>query len=419
MSNRQDNRVVITGLGILAPNGNGVEAFSEAIFAGKSGVGPITLFDPSELPINIAAEVKDFDPADFMPISIVRKTDRFAQFGVATAKMALGDANLSEENPDLNAAAVIIGSGLGGLNFHEEMMFSLIESANPRRVAASSVPRITPNAVSAYIALTNKITGPNQVISTACSSSAQAIGEAFRKVKFGDVKIAITGGVEATISLLNMTMYNALMVLGTPVDSNIQTASRPFDKTRNGFVMGEGAACLVLENIDSALDREAKIYGEIVGFGSHCGAYHMVAPNPTGEDAAKVMKASLDEAGLAIDEVNHISAHGTSTKLNDAAETNAIKFLFGERAHSIPVTSIKSMIGHTIGAAGAMQAVSSCLSLKDQCIPPTINLNNPDEECDLDYIPNQSRDAEIDVIVSNSFGFGSNNASLVFKKFEK
>lgn len=408
-------RVVVTGMGVLAPNGNGVEAFTEAIFSARSGVGPITRFDPSALDIKIAAEVKDFDAADYMPVAVVRKTDRFAQFGVAVSKMALEDAKLSESNPELKRAAVIIGSGLGGLNFHEEMMFALLESANPRKISASSVPRITPNAVSAYIALQYKIKGPNQVISTACSSSAQAIGEAFRKVRNGEVNLAIAGGVEATISIVNMALYQAMMVLGTPLNGNIEAASRPFDKTRNGFVMGEGAACLILEEKNHAMARGAPIYAEVAGFGSNCGAYHMVAPDPTGEDAAEVMRDALDDAELRAEDVDYIAAHGTSTKFNDLAETKAIKNLLGKRAYEIPVSSIKSMIGHTIGASGAIQAVASCLSIRRNILPPTINLETPDEECDLDYVPNHARDKEVNVILSNSFGFGSNNAALVIK----
>lgn len=409
-------RVVVTGMGVLAPNGKGIQAFADAIFTGKSGIGPITRFDPATLDVKIAAEVKDFDAADYMPIAVVRKTDRFAQFGVAAAKMALDDARLTEGNNDLAKAAVIIGSGLGGLNFHEEMMFALLETANPKKIAASSVPRISPNAVSAYIALQYKIKGPNQVISTACSSSAQAIGEAFHKVRNGKVDIAITGGVEATISLVNMALYQAMMVLGTPVDGNLETASRPFDKTRNGFVMGEGAACLVLEEMNHALTRGAPIYAEVAGFGSNCGAYHMVAPDPTGEDAKEAMQEALNDAELRVEDIDYISAHGTSTKFNDLAETNAIKSLAGKRAFAIPVSSIKSMIGHTIGASGAIQAVASCLAIARNCIPPTINLHNPDEECDLDYVPNKSRKKDVNVVISNSFGFGSNNAVLIFKK---
>lgn len=409
-------RVVITGLGVLAPNGIGVKAFGDAIFAGQSGIGPITRFDATNLNIKIAGEIKNFDAADYMPIAIVRKTDRFAQLGIAASKMAMEDANLSEENPNLEKAAVIIGSGLGGLLFHEEAMFTMLETANPKKVAASSVPRITPNAVSAYIALRYKIKGPNQVISTACSSSAQAIGEAFHKIKNGEVDIAIAGGVEATISLVNIAMYQAMMVLGTSLDDNPQTASRPFDKTRNGFVMGEGAACLLLEELNHAQLRGAHIYAEIAGFGTNCGAYHMVAPDPSGEDAKEAMKQALDIANSREEEVDYIAAHGTSTKFNDLAETKAIKNLLGKRAFEVPVSSIKSMIGHTIGAAGAIQAVSCCLALEHGMIPPTINLNNPDEECDLDYVPNQARKKKINLVISNSFGFGSNNASLVFKK---
>lgn len=414
-------RVVITGLGVLAPNGNGVDAFADGIFSGRTGIGPITLFDPSDLETKIAAEVKNFDPVEYMPIATVRKTDRFAQFGVATAKMAIDDSGLAcDEESGLSNASVIIGSGLGGLNFHEEMMLKYLESAGPKKkVAASSVPRITPNAVSAYIALSNNIRGRNEVISTACSSGALAIGEAFHKVRSGQVDIAITGGVEATISAVNMAMYQAMMVLGKPLNNGpVETASRPFDKTRNGFVMGEGAACFVLEDLDHALKRNANIHAEIIGFGANCGAYHMVSPNPSGEDAKDAMNSAIEDAGITAEKVDHVSAHGTSTKLNDLAETKAIKYVFGDRSYLIPVSSIKSMIGHTIGASGAIQAVACCLSLVNGKLAPTMNLNEADDECDLDYVPNKMREQKINIVISNSFGFGSNNVSLLFAKWE-
>ncbi|MBI4257218.1 beta-ketoacyl-[acyl-carrier-protein] synthase family protein [Candidatus Uhrbacteria bacterium] len=403
-------------MGVLSPNANSVKEFSDAIFSGKSGIGLITRFDPSGLKIKIAAEVKNFKPDEYMPIAVVRKTDRFAQFGLATAKMAIADARLSAETNGLSEAAVVIGSGLGGQNFHEEMIHAFI-AAGASGVAASSVPRITPNAVSAYIAIQNKIKGSNQVISTACSSSAQAIGEAFHKIRNKVVDLAVTGGVEAAVSIVNVAFYQAMMVLGTSVTGNIEDASRPFDATRNGFVIGEGAACLILEELHHALERNAPIHAEIVGFGSNCGAYHMVAPDPTGEDAKEAMSAALQDASLRPEDVDYISTHGTSTKLNDVVETRAIKALLGERAHHVPASSIKSMIGHTIGASGAIQAVASCLVLENDCMPPTIHLNNPDPECDLDYVPNKSRNVPVSVVLSNSFGFGSNNAVLVFKRF--
>jgi 3-oxoacyl-[acyl-carrier-protein] synthase II len=409
-------RVVVTGLGVLAPNGIGIKSFAEGIFSGKSGIGAITRFNSSDFKIKIAGEIKDFDPVDYMPIAVVRKTDRFAQLGVAAAKMALGDAALDSENSDLRTAAVIMGSGLGGSNFHEETIVAIVESGNIKKSPASAVPRISPNAVSAYIAMCNQIKGPNQVISTACSSGSQAIGEAFRRVRAGDSHIVLAGGVEAPVSMVNMAMYQAMMVLGTSTTGNDEDASRPFDKTRNGFVMAEGAACLVLEDLDHAMARGVHIHAEIVGFGSNCGAYHMVSPNPSGDDAREAMQLALADAGLAHEEVDFISAHGTSTKLNDLAETRAIKSLFGKRAYDIPVSSIKSMIGHTIGASGAIQTVASCLAVEEGRLPPTMHLKEADPECDLDYVANEGRKKQITTVVSNSFGFGSNNATLVLRR---
>ncbi len=412
----RNRRVVVTGMGVLAPNGNTVKEFADAIFSGKSGIGPITRFDPSKLKIKIAAEVKYFKPDDYMPIAIVRKTDRFAQLGIAASRMAIADAQLSQEINGLSEAAVVIGSGLGGQNFHEEQIHAFIEfGANG--VATSTIPRIAPNAVSAYIAIQNKIKGPNQVISTACSSGAQAIGEAFHKVRNGEVDIAVTGGVEAAISIVNVALYQAMLVLGTSVTGNIEDASRPFDATRNGFVMGEGAACLILEELNRAIERHAPIHAEIIGFGSNCGAYHMVAPDPTGEDAKEAMNVALRDANLSYKDVDYVSAHGTSTKLNDVVETRAVKALMGKHAYNVPISSIKSMIGHTIGASGAIQAIACCVSLERDGLPPTMHLNNLDPECDLDYVPNKARTKKTNIILSNSFGFGSNNAVLIFKKF--
>ncbi len=295
------------------------------------------------------------------------------------------------------------------------MILKFLETNGAGKLAASSVPRITSNAISAYIALHYNILGCNQVISTACSSGAQAIGQAFRNIQTGFCDIAITGGVEAPISPVMIEMYNSMMVLADTPEGDPTKASRPFDLTRSGFVLSEGAGMLVLESMESALKRDAFMYAEICGFGSNCGAYHMVTPNPNGDDAAMAMQDALLAAGLKPSEIDYINAHGTSTKWNDLAETKAIKLVFKENATNIPISSIKSMIGHTIGGAGAIEAVASCLCLKDGIIPPTTNLNKPDPECDLDYVPNESRKLPLKTVMSNSFGFGSNNAVLIFK----
>ncbi len=408
-------RVVVTGLGVVAPNGVGKDEFAKAIFSGCSGVDSITRFDTSKYSVKIAAEVKNFDPVDYMPIAVMRKTDRFAQLGIAATKLALEDAGIPEKPDILSKAGVIIGSGLGGQNFHEETIIAVLKNNEPRKAAASAVPRIMPNAVSGHIAILYNIKGPNLVISTACSSGAQAIGASYEKIKNDSLDTVITGGVEAPITEVTIAAYQSMMVLTTRNGSPSQ-ASRPFDATRDGFVVGEGAAILVLEELEHAESRGAIIYAEVIGFGSNCGAYHMVSPNPKGEDAALAMNAAMEMAGIQPEDVDYINAHGTSTKWNDLAETNAIKLAFGSSARKVPVSSIKSMIGHTFGAAGAIEAAASCLSLRDGTIPPTTNLLHPDPECDLDYVPNEARSQKLKVVMSNSFGFGSNNAVLIFRR---
>lgn len=409
-------RVVVTGLGVVAPNGVGVKEFGEAIFSGKSGIKSITSFDTSKSRIKFGGEVGDFDPIDYMPIHVVRKTDRFVHLGLAAAKMAIEQANLHLDLDRLQKACVIVGSGQGGLMFHEQTIINFIEKGGVGKTAASAVPRITSNAVSAYIALQYNIRGINQVISTACSSGAQAIGQAYRNIQLGVCELAVTGGVEAPLSPVMIEMYNSMMVLGSDPSDDPEKVSKPFDLNRNGFVISEGAGILVLESLDSAIARGAAIYAEVCGFGSNCGAYHMVTPNPTGEDAASAMNEALSDAALNPCDINYINAHGTSTKWNDLSETKAIKIVFDREAANIPISSIKSMTGHTIGGAGALEAVASCLTLINNIIPPTINLNTPDPECDLDYVANEARQVKVNVVMSNSFGFGSNNAVLIFRR---
>jgi 3-oxoacyl-[acyl-carrier-protein] synthase II len=409
-------RVAVTGIGVVAPNGIGRKVFGEALFSGKSGIRLIDSYDTSKSNFKIAGEIQGFDAADYLPIHVVRKTDRFVHLGLTAAKEAIEDAGINLDADRLQKACVIIGSGQGGLIFHEQMILKYVENQGRGKLAASAVPRITSNAISAYIALHYGIKGTNQVIATACSSGAQAIGEAFRKIQLGQYDVAVTGGVEAPISPVMLEMYGAMMVLAEARDGDPAKASCPFDMTRNGFVISEGAGMLILENLEAAQERGAKIYGEICGFGSNCGAYHMVTPNPSGEDAANAMAEALNDAGMQPSEIQYINAHGTSTKWNDLAETKAVKILFKDLAPKIPISSIKSMIGHTIGAAGAIEAVACCVSLKEGMIPPTINLNAPDPECDLDYVPNRARKAELHGVMSNSFGFGSNNAVLIFRR---
>lgn len=411
-------RVVITGLGVVAPNGIGKEPFANAIFSGVSGLNRISSFDTSEIGAHVGGEVREFDPVEFMPVHVVRKSDRFVHLGMAAVKLALDDARLQSGSEYLKNAAVIIGSGQGGLIFHEQTILNFLKTIGQKRTASSAVPRITSNAISAHVAIQFQMKGANQVISTACSSGSQAIGMAYLAVKRGFSKLAVTGGVEAPISPVMLAMYNSMMVLGTPINGDLTTASRPFDLTRNGFVLSEGAGMLVLELLESAQARNAPIYGEIIGFGSNCGAYHMVTPDPSGEDALSAMKDALKDARLLPEQLDCINAHGTSTKWNDLSETTAIKKLLKERAKSVPVLGLKSMIGHTIGASGAIQAVASCLIFSKNRLYPTINLNISDPQCDLDYVPNIGREFTGKTILSSSFGFGSNNAVLIFRRFE-
>lgn len=410
-------RVVVTGLGAVAPNGVGKDMFAEALSEGRSGVSWVTAFDPSGVRVKIAGEVQGLDPLDYIPDQLLRKIDRFAQLGLVAAQLAVEDAKLSNPpNGYLTHAGLIVGSGQGGLLFHEQTILDFVRSNGKKRASAGAVQRITANAVTAHIAIRYGIKGINQVISTACSSGGQAIGQAYRMIQMGLCERVVTGGVEAPISPVMLEMYHSMMVLAGPVNSDPTRASRPFDATREGFVLSEGAGILVLESLDAARERQAPIYAEVIGFGSNCGAYHMVTPDPTGEDASEVMDMALKDAGISPDAIDYIGAHGTSTKQNDLAETRAIKKVFGKRAWRIPISSIKSMIGHTIGAAGGLSAIASCLTIQRGIVPPTINLDHPDPECDLDYVPNTSRRQEIRTVLSNSFGFGSNNVSLVFRR---
>ncbi len=407
-------RVAITGLGVVAANGIGKDEFWKANIDGRSGVKQITCFDVSKFGTKYAAEVQNFNPHSYMPDKVVNRVDRFVHLGLASADMAIKDSGITLENEDKNRIGVIVGSGLGGIIFHEEQLMLGYETG-AHRTNPTCVPRITPNAVSAHIAIQHGLLGPNFVISTACASGNHAIGEAFRKIQNNEADIVITGGTEAPLTPFTFGAFYTLRVLskrkGLP-----QEASRPFDNERDGFVMGEGSAILVLEELEHALERSAHAYCEIIGYGLSSGAYHMVMPQPDGADAAQAMQLALEDAGLRPGDIHYINAHGTSTRVNDIAETKAIKSVFGDDAYNIPVSSTKSMIGHSIGAAGAIEAVASCLALENQIIPPTINYQYPDPECDLDYVPNKSKKAQFDTVLSNSFGFGSVNACVLLKK---
>jgi len=408
-------RVVITGLGVVACNGIGCDNFWQANVQGRSGINTITRFDTGCFDTKIAGEIRDFDPSRYMPEEVVKKVDRFVHFGLACSEMALQDSRLDLGGQDKHRIGVVIGSGLGGMMFHEEQMVAIIEKASPR-INPSSVPRISPNAVSSHIAIRYGFLGPNMVISTACASASHAIGEAFRKIQWGDMDICVTGGVEAPLTRLNFGAYCALRVVSKKNDVPEQ-ASRPFDLQRDGFVLSEGGGGLVLEELDHALKRNAPIYAEVAGYASNSGARHMVMPDLSGEDASRVMADALKDAQRGLAEVDYINAHATSTVANDRAETKAIKNVFGQQAYKIPVSSTKSMIGHSLGAAGGIEAVVCALAIKNKFIPPTINYKHKDPDCDLDYVPLEGRRAQLNTVLSNSFGFGNCNVCIVFSDF--
>ncbi|MBF0571414.1 MAG: beta-ketoacyl-ACP synthase II [Candidatus Omnitrophica bacterium] len=409
-------RVVITGLGVVACNGVGKDNFWQANVEGRSGIVNITGFNTDVFDTKIAGEIRNFDPSQFMPAEMVKKVDRFVHFGLACTKMAMQDSQLDLEKEDKHRIGVVIGSGLGGMMFHEEQMAAILEKG-ANRINPSSVPRISPNAVSSHIAIMYGLLGPNMVISTACASSSHAVGEAFRKIQWGDMDICVTGGVEAPLTRLNFGAYCALRVVSKKNDVPSQ-ASRPFDLQRDGFVLSEGGGGLILEELSHALKRNAPIYAEVIGYASNSGARHMVMPDITGEDATRVMADALKDADADPAKVDYINAHATSTVANDRAETKAIKNLFGQQAYKIPVSSTKSMIGHSLGAAGGIEAVVCALAIKNKFIPPTINLKDRDPECDLDYVPLEGRRAPLNTVLSNSFGFGNCNACIVFSDFK-
>jgi len=408
-------RVVVTGIGLVTPLGIGVEKTWQSLCDGKSGIGRITRFDPSELPSQIAAEVKDFDPADFIEKKEIKKMDRFIQFGVAAAKMAVEDARLEITEAIADRAGVYVGAGIGGLPAIESNHIKFLEGGI-KKLTPFFIPMVIINLVSGHIAIMVGAKGPNSAVVTACATGTHAIGDAFKIIQRGDADIMIAGGTESTISPLAVAGFCAMRALSVRNDEP-EKASRPFDAMRDGFVMGEGAGVLILEELTMAERRGARIYAEVCGYGMTGDAYHITSPAPEGVGAARCMNVTLNDAGLSPDDVSYINAHGTSTKFNDENESSAIKAVFGKKAYDIPVSSTKSMTGHLLGAAGGIEAVFSVLAIEKGVIPPTINYEFPDPECDLDYVPNKSRVFSVDVALSNSFGFGGTNACILFRKF--
>lgn len=411
-----ERRVVITGLGVVSSIGIGKEPFWTALIEGKSGLGKIKGFDASAYSSQIGGEVVDFKPEAYIPHTDIPKMAKVTQYGLAAAKMAVEDAGLSFSEEERSRVAVAIGTGLGGMGVYEEQLRTLIQTGNPRRVHPWSVPLATANAAAAQIAISFGLKGPNITISTACSSGAQAIGHGLDLIRLGRADKVIAGGTEASILPGVLAGFCSLRALSVRNNDPIR-ASRPFDKKRDGFVMGEGAGVIILETVESAERRGAPIYAEIAGYGSSCEATHMVSPELTGKEQARVMALALEEARISPSEVDYINTHGTSTLINDLVETRAIKMVFKEAARALSTNSTKSMIGHTIGAAGAIEAVVCALTIQRGMIHPTLNLEEPDPECDLDYTPNKARERKVRIALSNSFGFGSNNACLVLKSF--
>jgi 3-oxoacyl-[acyl-carrier-protein] synthase II len=410
-----ERRVVVTGLGCVSPLGIGVDETWKGIVEGRSGITRITKFDASNLPSQIAGEVKNFKPQDFMPEKLVSRVDTFIQYAIASARMALEDAKLVDVELG-ERAGVIIGVGMGGVG-QVEHYTRILDERGYKRVTPFFIPMIIPNMAAGQVAILFGAKGPNLAVCTACAAGNHAIGEAYRMIKNGLIDIAICGGTESLITPLTVAGFAVMKALSTRNDEP-EKASRPFDAKRDGFVIAEGAGILVLEELTHAQKRGAKVYAELIGYGATCDAYHMTAPSPDGEGAETCMKLALEDANIAPNEVDYINAHGTSTPLNDVAETKAIKKVFGEHAYKLMVSSTKSMTGHLLGGAGGLEAVITVKALETGIVPPTINLEEPDPECDLDYVPNQARRANIKVAMSNAFGFGGTNACLVFRKWE-
>ncbi len=411
------NRVVITGLGPVSPVGIGKNNFWQSLIQGKCGIDRISYFDTEKYPTKIAAEVKDFDYSNYISTKEANRMDKNTQFSIVAAMLALEDSKLKITEKDSYSAGVIIGSGIGGIGTFEKQHKILLEKG-PGRVSPFFVPMMISNISAGEIAIKIGAKGPNGVITTACASSTHALGMAFKLLQHGDAQIIISGGTEAAISPMALAGFCKMKALSTQNDYP-KKASKPFDRERDGFIMGEGAGILVLETLQHAKERNANIYAEIFGFGMTADAYHITAPAPEGEAAAKAMEIALKDANIETSQIDYINAHGTSTPLNDKLETLAIKKVFGKHAYNLKVSSIKSMTGHMLGASGGVEAISTALTLKNDIIPPTINYNSPDLDCDLDYVPNKSKKEIVNYAMSNSFGFGGHNGVIVLGKYKK
>jgi 3-oxoacyl-[acyl-carrier-protein] synthase II len=403
-------------MGLVIPTGIGVETAWENVCEGKSGIGPLTRFDTNGFDTKIAGEVKSFNPELYIDKKEIKKMDLFIHFAIAAAKEALEDAQLAITPENSEQIGVIVGTGLGGLPSLERYHKILLEKG-PGRISPFFIPMLIANLASGQIAIQFGPKGPNTCVVTACATGAHCIGDAFRVIVYGDAEAMIAGGTEANITPLTIGGFNSMKALSTRNDEP-EKASRPFEKNRDGFVVAEGAGIIILEELQFALKRKAKIYGELVGYGYTGDAYHITAPSPDGDGAVRCMRMAIKDAGLKPEDVDYINAHGTSTPLNDLTETIAIKTVFGDHAKKVPVSATKSMTGHLLGAAGSTEAIFTVLAIRDGIMPPTINYEEPDPQCDLDYVPNMARRKPVKIAMSNAFGFGGTNATLVFKKFE-
>jgi 3-oxoacyl-[acyl-carrier-protein] synthase II len=410
-------RVVITGVGAISPIGNTAAEFWQGLLAGKSGIGLITRFDAAEYDAKIAGEVKGFDPTVFIDKKEARRMDRFTQFAIAAAKMALDDSGMDMEKEDKSRIGSYVGSGIGGMDTLHDQYKTLFEKG-PNRISPFFIPMMIANMAAGQVSIAFGLQGPSSCVVTACATGTNCIGDAMKVIQRGDADVMVAGGTEAAISPAGMAGFCSMKALSTRNDAP-EKASRPFEKDRDGFVMGEGSGIVILESLEHALARGARIYAELAGYGTNADAYHVTAPAPEGAQAARCMELAIKDAGLQITDVDYINAHGTSTPLNDKNETLGIKRLFGDHARNIAVSSIKSMTGHLLGAAGGIECVATALTVANDMMPPTINYDNPDPELDLDYVPNQARAKVVKVALSNSFGFGGHNATLLVKKFEQ
>ena len=407
-------RVVVTGVGAVTPIGNTPAEYWEGLLSGRNGIGPISLFDASQHKCRIAGEVKGFDPQQYLDGKEIKRMDRFAQFAVAASMQALADAQFTINELNAEQVGVIIGSGVGGIKVLEDQQ-TVYLTKGPDRCSPFMVPMMISNMAAGLAAIHTGAKGPNSCPVTACAAGSNAVGDAFRLIQRGFAQAMICGGAEAAVTPLSVAGFASARALSTRNDDPAH-ASRPFDRDRDGFVMGEGSGILLLEELEHAKSRGARIYAEIVGYGLTCDAYHMTSPAPAGEGAARAMQLALKDANLNPDQISYVNAHGTSTAANDVNETAAIKTALGEAAYKIAISSTKSMTGHLLGGSGGIEAVATVLAIANDQIPPTINLDNPDPECDLDYVPHSSRAQKVEVALSNSFGFGGHNVTIAFKK---